>query len=272
MRMSRFQQTKDKFHSMRLLSGRGLRLTIVVFVALLGAFAAFVLPPLEQPPQYHKFADRRVFFGIPNFFNVASNAAFIAIGLLGLGCLLGQRATGRFIRPSDKLPYLIFFLGIVLTGVGSAYYHRAPDNAALAWDRFPMTIAFMSILAATIAERINARIGLFLLGPLIIAGIGSIFYWQVFGNLWPYAAVQYFSIVLVGLMILLFPSRYTHGTDLFGAGSLYAVAKVAELSDAPVYSVTGLVSGHTLKHLISALACYCVLRMLLKRVPVHLNK
>ena len=33
---------------------------------------------------------------------------------------------------------------MLLTAVGSSYYHLAPDNERLFWDRLPMTIAFSS--------------------------------------------------------------------------------------------------------------------------------
>ena len=44
-----------------------------------------------------------------------------------------------------------------------------------------------------------------------------------------------------------------------------AFAKVAEVLDAPIYAMGGIVSGHTLKHLIAALAAYWLLRMLQRR-------
>jgi hypothetical protein len=52
------------------------------------------------------------------------------------------------------------FVGLQLTAFGSSYYHLSPNNSRLVWDRLPMTIAFMSMVAAIIAERISLRIGL----------------------------------------------------------------------------------------------------------------
>ena len=41
----------------------------------------------------------------------------------------------------------MFFLGVFLTGFSSSYYHWKPNDAGLFWDRLPMTVAFMAILA-----------------------------------------------------------------------------------------------------------------------------
>jgi len=246
------------------------RIWLVVLIALAGALAALLLPPFRQPQAYHQFADQRSWFGIPNCLNVISNVGFLVVSLAGLGCLWNNttpKASRRFVEPSERNPYMAFFLGILFTCFGSAYYHWRPSDSTLVWDRLPMTAVFMSLLAATIAERIDLRAGLRLLGPLILVGAASVGYWRWRGNLWPYAAAQYYSILLVGLMMFLFPPRYSRNADLLWVTVLYALAKVAEALDAGVLAASRLVSGHTLKHLIAALVVYWVLRMLVKRQP-----
>jgi hypothetical protein len=128
-----------------------------------------------------------------------------------------------------------------------------------------MTLAFMALLAGVIGERIDARAGLRLLWPLVIAGAATVWWWRWSGNLWPYAGAQYFSIVLIGLILVLFPPRYTRSFDLVWVTGFYILAKVAEALDRPVFHLTGFVSGHTVKHLVAALAVYWVLRMLQRR-------
>ena len=66
----------------------------------------------------------------------------------------------------------------------------------------------------------------------------------------------------------LLPSRYTRGADVLVAVAIYAVAKLAEMLDAQVYALGHLVSGHTLKHLLAALAVWWLLRMLQLRRPI----
>lgn len=47
--------------------------------------------------------------------------------------------------------------------------------------------------------------------------------------------------------------------------ALYAVAKVAETFDQEIYDLKQIVSGHTIKHLLAAVAIYLIVRMLQKR-------
>ena len=55
--------------------------------------------------------------------------------------------------------------------------HLEPDNYSLVWDRLPMAVAFMSIFAVMVAERVKSSIGVALLWPLIAIGIASILWW-----------------------------------------------------------------------------------------------
>ena len=130
---------------------------IVVFTILCIA-AAFLLPAVPQSLAYHHFADQRDVFGVQNFLDVVSNLGFLISGIAGLVVVLGRRAHFEF--RSERWPYTVFFLGVVLTAVGSGYYHLAPDNESLFWDRLPMTIAFMGLVSSQIVDRINIRAGL----------------------------------------------------------------------------------------------------------------
>jgi hypothetical protein len=250
---------------------RSTRIGIVVGIAVALALAALLLPAQPQPAGYHGFADARTIFGIPNFWNVASNLAFLAVGIAGLRFLFADpRRASAFGDPAERLPYAVLFAGVALTCAGSAYYHWSPDSARLAWDRLPMTIGFMSLVAAIVAERIDAKAGRLLLAPMVVAGIASVLWWRASAALGaedviPYAAVQYGSIAIVLLVAALFPSRYTRPGDLYWSFALYVAAKVAELLDGWIYAQGGLLSGHTLKHLLAAAAVYMILRMVAAR-------
>ena len=157
-----------------------------------------------------------------------------------------------------------------MTSAGSAFYHLAPDNARLLWDRLPMTVGFMSLVAAMVEERVNVNAGVRLLAPLVMLGVASVVWWRLSAawgveNLRPYMAVQYGSIAIVLLIAVLFPSRYTRANDIYLVVALYAAAKVAEHLDKAIFSVESILSGHSLKHLIAAGALYQVLRMLKAR-------
>lgn len=248
-------------------------LLLAIGVAMVAAM--FAVPRIPQDPGYHNFADTRAWLGVPNVLDVASNLPFLVVGLLGLRFMARERATGdggAFLTPGERQPYWVLFFGVALTGIGSAYYHWAPSNATLFWDRLPMTIAFMALLSAVIAERVNLALGRYLLAPLVILGVLSTLYWHVgeqqgVGDLRPYALVQFGSLVAIPLMVLLFPPRYSRTTDLFVAVGWYALAKTFEHFDHEIFGIVGI-SGHTLKHLASGLGAWWILRMLERRRPL----
>jgi hypothetical protein len=250
-------------------------ITLLLMLAALVALVCLLLPPTPQSPSYHRFADRRSFLGIPNFGDVASNLPFAVIGLWGIGFLLRStsgRAAQPFLDERERWPYLLVFVGLILTAFGSSYYHLSPSNARLVWDRLPMTIVFMSMVAAVMVERVSLRAGLWLWPGLVLIGLGSVLQWYLSelrgaGDLRLYAAVQLYS-ALVLLVTVLLPPRYTRGSDLLVVVGFYVLAKVLELLDRPIFDVEHRVSGHTMKHLAAAAAGYWILRMLQKREPV----
>lgn len=250
----------------------------VGFVGLLTLAVALVvaaLPPIPQPQWYHAFADQRAWFGIPHFLDVASNVFFLVLGAAGLW----QLASGRLVLvdPRERWPWGVFFLGIAATGITSACYHWAPDNAGLFWDRLTMATAFMGWLAAHLAERIGARAGLALLPALLLLGPGSVVYWSFteavgVGDLRPYGFMHFYPALLVPLLLWLFPPRYTRAGDVLVVLTLYATALAAEWLDRPLFTLSGTLSGHTLKHGLAAFAVYWALRMLRQRRPVSDEK
>ena len=248
--------------------------TLIILTATV-ILACCMMPRIPQPQSYHLFADRRSFLGVPNFGDVASNLPFALIGIWGLAFLLQARSHGHantFMDERERWPYLFVFVGLLLTAFGSSYYHLAPDNARLLWDRLPMTITFMSMVSAVIAERINVRLGIWLLPILLCIGLTSVLQWEWSeargsGDLRFYAAVQAYSALVI-LVAFLFPRRYTRTTDFGLVIGFYALAKALETFDKPVFAALHVVSGHTLKHLAAAAAGYCILRMLQKRKPV----
>jgi hypothetical protein len=244
---------------------------IVAFTALSVA-AAFLLPALPQPAAYHDFADRRTLLGVANLLDVASNLAFVLAGVCGLAIVARRRT--RFALQAERWPYALFFAGLLLTGAGSAYYHLVPDNERLFWDRLPMTIAFMSLVAAQIVDRVNVRAGLALLVPLLAVGAASVIYWRAMeqagaGNMTPYVILQGYTMVIVLAIAWLHPSRYTRGADIYWVFVAYVVAKIVELLDREILALGNLVSGHTLKHVAAAVAGFVVCRMLVLRTPIE---
>ena len=168
---------------------------VLAFLALMAAslVGLLLLPPISQDQSYHDFADQRTILGIPHFWNVVSNLPFIVIGVAGM-------------RRSHRDPAIfVLFLAILMTGFGSSYYHLDPNDRTLFWDRLPMSIGFMAILALAIGERLDAKAGAILLWPLIAIGVFSLLLWRWNGDLRLYGWVQFFPCVALLLLFLLFP-------------------------------------------------------------------
>jgi hypothetical protein len=117
----------DKVISQRANTGLLLALTGVVAVTF------SLLPRIPQPQSYHLFADRRGFLRIPNFGDVVSNVPFGVIGICGLLFLLRSspgQLKERFVDSRERWPYVLVFIGLLLTAFGSSYYHLSPNKNA----------------------------------------------------------------------------------------------------------------------------------------------
>ena len=220
---------------------------------LLGAMAVtlaalLLVPPIPQDQSYHQFADQRALLGMPNFWNVVSNLPFIVIGAIGLAQFHRDPVTA------------VLFGGIFLTGFGSSYYHWSPSDSTLLWDRLPMTLAFMAILAAAIEERVDAQAGRILLWPLLALGIVSLLVWRWRDDLRLYAWVQFYPCLALPVLFVLCRPKYTRASWWVIAAVLYVLAKVMEYTDRAIYLAGSIVSGHTIKHLAAGAACYAILR------------
>jgi hypothetical protein len=230
----------------RALTGKeaGVALTLLVASVLW-----LLMPVVPQPPGYHGFADDRPFLGIPNAADVLSNLAFVAVGLLGLSRL---QHTRRPLVPAARISLYVFFIGLFLTGFGSAYYHWNPTDATLVVDRLPMTVGFAGVFGGMLAERISARAGLAVLLLMLVIGPASVIYWQRTGDLSMYAVVQFGGMAAILLLL----SLTARGDDPFPWWALiawYAVSKVAEAGDVLVWNATReVVAGHMIKHLAAA--------------------
>jgi Ceramidase len=231
---------------------------LLVLAGLMAAsLAALVLlPKIPQDQAYHLFADQRALVGIPNFWNVVSNIPFVVVGAIGLA------------RFRDDAARIVLFLGFFLTGIGSAYYHWDPDDGTLFWDRLPMTISFAAIFSLVVQERVGARIGSILLWPMLAIGAASLLAWLWTDDLRLYFWAQFFPGVALLALFALYPAKYTHTRYWLIAAGLYALAKLFEFTDYPIYSLGHLLSGHTLKHLSAAAACFVILRYLDLRRPI----
>jgi hypothetical protein len=207
--------------------------------------------PILQPETYHHFADGRALLGVPSFWNVVSSIAFLIVGIHGLLVLKSKPA---------GVDWAVLFTGTALIGFGSAYYHWAPNDATLVWDRVPMAVAFAGFFAALVREHTGRQF----LPVFLVFALGAVWYWRATGDLSAWVLVQAAPMLGILLFISLLPGKHSHRRYyLYGFGC-YAVAKLVEIGDHPIMQWTS-VSGHTLKHLAAAAGVWCFARMLQMR-------
>lgn len=230
-------------------SGWAARLPALLVFA--GAVGLWIHGPIPQFADYHDFADRRALWGIPNAADVLSNAAFAAAGALALWRLAGA-------PPAPSRPgHALFAAALLLTCAGSSYYHVAPDDARLVFDRVPIALACAGLLAAVHAETRPARprgARTAALAALAAAAVGSVLWWRRTGDLRPYLLLQTLPLLLIPLWQALGRAPRATRAAYGAAIGLYVLARAAELADRAVFSALGQVSGHTLKHLLAAAA------------------
>lgn len=249
-------------------------LTVVSAIALAVVFAR--IEKFPQPQWYHQFVDDRLIWQIPNMMNVVSNLPFLIVGIWGLIFMAGAKSLRAFVESRERWAYWVYFAGLALTGIGSAYYHAEPNNDRLVWDRMPLMVTFMGLFSAVIAERIDVRLGFWLLIPLVALAVGSVVHWHFTeqagdGDLRFYLVMQFYPIAALLSLIVLFPPRYTGTGELIASLAAYGIAKGLEAFDGQIYARGGLVSGHTLKHLVAGLGAYFILLMLQRRRPIAIS-
>ena len=247
---------------------------LLLALAAIATVAVGLHGPIPQPSGYHAFADGRSLAGIPHFADTVSNLPFLLVGVAGLALFL--RGTPRGALPALRPAYLAFFAGTALLFPGSAYYHLAPSDSTLAWDRLPMTLAFMAVFAIIIGEHVSPRLGGRLLLPLLLFGAFSVLYWRATdsgngGDLRLYVIVQYLPMLLIPAIVLLYRSALQPTSCLWALLGSYGAAKALEFLDAPVFRATGFVSGHTLKHLAAALGVSFLLLGIVRRRPAPVD-
>jgi len=231
------------------------RKRILLAVLTLGSLVAVLfVKPLPQPASYHDFADQRTLLGIPHFMGVASNLPFLVAGVYGLYNAAAKKASAG---------WFVLALSVLLTCFGSGYYHWTPSDATLFWDRLPMALGFSALLALMLQERVVQKSDR-LFFPILAVGVGSLLYWRWQNDLRFYFLLQAWAVLLVPAILGLFPDPY-RGTGWLWLGiGFYALSKIFELLDRPIYGALGVVSGHSLKHLAAGVGSW-VLFVHLKR-------
>ena len=240
---------------------------LAALLVLLTAAALLLMQgPLAQFDNYHAFADRRTWGGMPNAADLWSNLAFLVVGVWGWFRLRALRTDSRL---TDAWPGYALFLGsLMLTAFGSSYYHWAPDDARLVWDRLPIALACAGLLAAAFAEveRRSALVPCLLLGAFAVAGV---VWWIYTADLRLYLLLQGMPLILIPIWQHVRKAPRTERLSFASAIGVYALARMAEVYDAAIFSRVDWIGGHTLKHLLAAVACALIVYAVVQRVRVE---
>jgi hypothetical protein len=237
-----------------------------VELALLLALAVACLvacfgPAVAQHAHYHAFADQRAWWHVPFTMDVLSNVPFAVGGIWGLIAL--QRVQPAAPMNAQRCLAALFFGGLILTSICSGLYHWQPDNAGLVVDRLGMVVAFAGLLGLAAAERVSARAGWVVAGTVLLLGPLTVGVWANTGNLLPWAVLQGGGMLLIVAFALCKPASGAWGIRLSVVIAVYTLAKVLELGDHMVFEWThGLISGHSLKHAVAALAAWPVIAVM----------
>jgi hypothetical protein len=239
--------------------------SLIIFSVIATVIMFTLVAPIPQLIEFHTFSDTRHFYGIPNFANVISNLPFLMVGYIGL-----RQLRVANIPSNLKLPYITIYLGSLLIYIGSSFFHWHPDHFSLLFDRLPMTLVFMSLLTVVIAEQVSERGARVLWIPLLFVGVASVVYWywsetQGVGDLRLYVLVQFLPMLLIPVMVLIYPSKYSSTKGYWQLFGCYLLAKLFEEFDREIFEVLGIVSGHTLKHIVAAVGLYLLLRHFITR-------
>ena len=222
-------------------------------------------PHVPQAAHYHDFADQRALWGLHNALDVLSNLPFALIGALGLwrGVLQAPVA----VRASGARPWLaLVFGGLLLTAVGSSYYHLAPHDWRVFWDRMGMVPVFAGVLGLAVQSVLHQRAAVVTALCVLVAGPVSLWLWLQTGQLLPWAVMQAGGMVLL-LVLAVWQWRHPVAAPriqwpLAAVVAWYALAKVLELGDGAVWTLSGhLLAGHGLKHVAAALALVPLVQM-----------
>ncbi|MEH2498198.1 hypothetical protein V1294_004677 [Bradyrhizobium sp. AZCC 1678] len=223
---------------------------------------------IAQPTHYNEFADQSVAFGIPHSADVFSNAGFALVAIWGWLTLRPRRASDHL--RAGWPGYRLFLIALLLTAFGSAFYHLAPDNISLIWDRLPIALICAGLLAGVRGDiRGGSNTGIDVI-VLALYAVASVAWWAISdrngaGDLRPYLLLQGLALILIPLWQAIYRCPRTDRIAFATAMVLYILAKLAEVLDHEIATALGFVTGHTLKHLIATAATAAIVWGLTRR-------
>ncbi|HEU0290768.1 MAG TPA: hypothetical protein VFR39_08460, partial [Burkholderiales bacterium] len=191
---------------------------------------------------------------IPHAGDVLTNLSILAAGLFGLA--LRRR---MLVAPQERAAVNVLIAASILTAFGSAYYHWAPANATLVWDRIPIAMVLMAILALVMADRVHPLFARHALWPFTALGTASAILWGLSeamgqGDLLLYLTVRIGAGAAIVLLLVLRQPQHTGTRWLVAALACEIAMAFFERYDHEVFRLTGeFVSGHNMKHVMAGI-------------------
>jgi hypothetical protein len=192
---------------------------------------------------------------------VLTNLAILTAGIAGVA--LWRRAR---MEPEERPAYALLVASMMLTAAGSAYYHWAPSDARLVWDRLPLALTLTALLVLVMADRIDIAFARAAWWPFALLGAGSVLWWSATGDLLLYLIVRIGAGIMIVCLLLLRRGRYSGAGWLVVAIALDVVMTATERLDHSIFAATrSSASGHNIKHVLAGALLGCVLAWLMRR-------
>jgi putative effector of murein hydrolase LrgA (UPF0299 family) len=246
----------------------GRRCALVMLAALMLAAAVGLLAwgPVTLGAAEHQYADRRIWLGLPNAFNMLVNLPLLAAGLWG------WRATPRSTWPQElRRPLQVFHLCVMGSATLAAIYHAGPGNTGYLLSQVAMSAACVMLSVGMLAERVDARFGSargMTAAAVSIIAIAALISFGVVStgtvDLRPLLLVQLLPVLLVPAGAPSLPGRHTRRSDWMLLLAAYAASRLFDLGDTMIFRATGWLGGHALTHLslagVAGWMAYCAAR------------
>lgn len=240
--------------------------TLLLFVV------AVMLPAFPQAAHYHAFADQRTWLRIPYAMDVLTNLPLLLAGVaLALRLHRYARTTAQR-RPGLALPMWWWLLalaavGFALTALASSLYHWQPDDMGVLWDRLAMSLIFAAVIGLAVGQIADAMTAATMTLLTLAMAALALLVWIASNNFSPWIVVQAGGmLLLLSIAVIQRQADTWQGVPqlpLLALIGWYSLAKLAEWGDHAVFVFThGLLSGHSLKHVLAAMAAWPLLQML----------
>jgi hypothetical protein len=239
---------------------QGASLVLLLAMMLAAAVGMMAWGPIELDPSDHRFADLRVWLGVPQAFNALACAPLLAVGAWGLAMMRHSQWPAAL-----RTPCRMFFVCAAAMSLSSAAYHVDPSDAGYVVSHAFGAGAMTMLGLLFLAERLD---GLFGSGPAVLGGLGIVgcatLWWFAgqwatgHGDLRALMFLECLPLLLVPSGALGLPGRFTSGMDWLAMMLLYLLARGVGLVDRPLFELSAGIGGHALMHLLMAGVAGCI--------------